>query len=125
MIVLSWIWGIVKSVLNTIARVVVFAVILVVILAGIGLVSRDGLPSNMVLELDAPLEKAPLVLPELRGQVKDFSFKTVRRRAMLRRTLVRFAVFDNCPVAFCMRRLNCSRSMSVISFWRACSSIAR
>ena len=53
MIVLSWIWGIVKSVLNTIARVVVFAVILVVILVGIGLVSGDGLPSNMVLELDA------------------------------------------------------------------------
>lgn len=53
MIVLSWIWGIVKSVLNTIARVIVFAVVLVVILAGIGLVSGDGLPSNMVLELDA------------------------------------------------------------------------
>jgi ClpP class serine protease len=53
MIVLSWLWGIVKSVLNTIARVAVFAVILVVILAGIGLVSGDGLPSNMVLELDA------------------------------------------------------------------------
>lgn len=53
MIVLSWIWGIVKSVLNTIARVVVFAVILVLILAGVGLVSGDGLPSNMVLELDA------------------------------------------------------------------------
>ena len=53
MIVLSWLWGIVKSVLNTIARVVVFVVILVIILAGIGLVSGDGLPSNMVLELDA------------------------------------------------------------------------
>ena len=53
MIVLSWLWGIVKSVLNTIARAVAFAVILVIILAGIGLVSGDGLPSNMVLELDA------------------------------------------------------------------------
>lgn len=53
MIVLSWLWGIVKSVLNTIAKVVVFAVILVIILAGVGLVSGDGLPSNMVLELDA------------------------------------------------------------------------
>jgi len=53
MIVLSWLWGIVKGVLNTIARVVVFAVVLVIILAGIGLVSGDGLPSNMVLELDA------------------------------------------------------------------------
>jgi protease-4 len=53
MIVLSWLWGIVKSVLNTVARAVVFAVALIVILAGIGLVSGDGLPSNMVLELDA------------------------------------------------------------------------
>lgn len=53
MIVLSWLWGIVKSVLNTIARAVAFVVILVVILAGIGLVSGDGLPSNMVLQLDA------------------------------------------------------------------------
>ena len=53
MIVLSWLWGIVKSVLNTIARAVAFVVILVIILAGIGLVSGDGLPSNMVLELDA------------------------------------------------------------------------
>ena len=53
MIVLSWLWGIVKSVLNTIARTVAFVVILVIILAGIGLVSGDGLPSNMVLELDA------------------------------------------------------------------------
>lgn len=53
MIVLSWLWGIVKSVLNTIARAVAFVVILVIILAGIGLVSGDGLPSNMVLQLDA------------------------------------------------------------------------
>jgi len=53
MIVLSWLWGIVKSVLNGIAKLVAFAVILIIILAGIGLVSGDGLPSNMVLELDA------------------------------------------------------------------------
>jgi protease-4 len=53
MIVLSWLWGIVKGVLNTIARAAAFVVILVIILAGIGLVSGDGLPSNMVLELDA------------------------------------------------------------------------
>ena len=37
MIVLSWLWGIVKSVLNTMAKVVVFVVMLIVILAGIGL----------------------------------------------------------------------------------------
>jgi protease-4 len=53
MIVLSWLWGIVKSVLNTIAKAVAFVVILLIILAGIGLVSGDGLPRNMVLELDA------------------------------------------------------------------------
>nr|AHN97614.1 signal peptide peptidase SppA [uncultured bacterium 12AC_lac13] len=53
MIVLSWLWGIVKSVLNGIAKVIAFAVILIIILAGIGLISGDGLPSNMVLELDA------------------------------------------------------------------------
>src|SRR5882724_8042653 len=52
MIVLSWLWGIVKSVLNTIARVVVFALILVIALVAVGLVAVDGLPSNMVLELD-------------------------------------------------------------------------
>jgi len=53
MIVLSWLWGIVKSVLNTIAKAAAFAVILVLLLAGVGLVAGDGLPSNMVLELDA------------------------------------------------------------------------
>src|SRR5882672_5968690 len=52
MIVLSWLWGIVRSVLNTIARVVVFALALIIVLVGIGLVAGDGLPSNMVLELD-------------------------------------------------------------------------
>ena len=52
MIVLSWLWGIVKGVLNTIARVVVLAVILIIVLVGIGLATGDGLPSNMVLELD-------------------------------------------------------------------------
>jgi protease-4 len=58
MIVLTWLWGIVKGVLNTIARVIVFAIVLILILAGIGLLSGDGLPGNMVLELDArkPLE---------------------------------------------------------------------
>src|SRR6185503_10850142 len=52
MIVLSWLWRIVKSVLNTIAKVVVFAVLLFIVLVGIGLVTGDGMPSNMVLELD-------------------------------------------------------------------------
>src|SRR5262249_7088837 len=52
MVVLSWLWGIVKSVLNGIAKVVVFALILLLLVAGVSLVSGDGLPGNMVLELD-------------------------------------------------------------------------
>jgi protease-4 len=52
MIVLSWMWNIVKSVLNGVAKVVVACIILVLLLAGIGVMSGDGLPRNMVLELD-------------------------------------------------------------------------
>ena len=36
MIVLTWMWEIVKSVLNGIAKVVVFTLILVLVLVGIG-----------------------------------------------------------------------------------------
>ena len=52
MVVLSWLWGIVKSVLNGIAKVIVFAVLLLLLLIGVSLFSGDGLPGNMVLELD-------------------------------------------------------------------------
>ncbi|HYK80318.1 MAG TPA: S49 family peptidase, partial [Micropepsaceae bacterium] len=52
MIVLSWMWEIVKSVLNGIAKVVVFALILVLVLVGIGAFSGDGIARNTVLELD-------------------------------------------------------------------------
>src|SRR5258706_3116655 len=52
MIVLSWMWEIVKSVLNAIAKVVVFALILVLVLVGVGLFSGDGISGNTVLELD-------------------------------------------------------------------------
>src|SRR5215831_20419761 len=52
MIVLTWMWSIVKSVLNGIAKLVVACVILVLLLVGIGLAAGDGLPGNMVLELD-------------------------------------------------------------------------
>jgi protease-4 len=52
MIVLSWIWEIVKSVLNGIAKVVVFALILVLVLVGVGVFSGDGISANTVLELD-------------------------------------------------------------------------
>jgi protease-4 len=52
MAVLSWIWSILKSLLNSIARAVVFVLILVGVLVGIGVSVGDGLPGNMVLELD-------------------------------------------------------------------------
>jgi protease-4 len=52
MIVLSWLWRILKSVLNTIARVAVFAILIIAVFAGIGLAVGDGLPGNMVLEVD-------------------------------------------------------------------------
>ena len=52
MIVLSWMWEIVKSVLNGIAKVVVFALILVLVLVGVGIFSGDGIAGNTVLELD-------------------------------------------------------------------------
>src|SRR5215471_19949818 len=52
MIVLTWMWGIVKSVLNGIAKFVVACVILVLLLVTIGVMSGDGLARNLVLELD-------------------------------------------------------------------------
>ena len=52
MAVLIWMWGIVRSVLNGIAKAVVFAVFVVLVLTIIGLASGDGLPGNMVLALD-------------------------------------------------------------------------
>jgi protease IV len=52
MIVLVWLWGIVRSVLNFIAGAVVLAVIAVLIFAGVGAFVGDGLPGNMVLEID-------------------------------------------------------------------------
>jgi protease-4 len=50
--VLTWLWSIVKSVLNAIAKTVVVGLILLGIFAGIGFFAGDGVPSNMVLELD-------------------------------------------------------------------------
>ena len=52
MVVLLWLWGIVKNVLNVMAGIVVFAVITVLILAGVGALTGDGMPGNMVLEMD-------------------------------------------------------------------------
>ena len=52
MIVLSWMWGIVKSVLNGIAKAAVLVLILVAVLALVGQFSGDGLARNTVLELD-------------------------------------------------------------------------
>ncbi len=52
MVVLSWLWGIVKGVLNSIAKAVVALIILVLLLAGIAFISGDGVSANTVLELD-------------------------------------------------------------------------
>ena len=52
MVVLSWLWGIVKSVLNGLARLVVAALLLIFVLVAIGLFKGDGVPRSAVLELD-------------------------------------------------------------------------
>ena len=52
MVVLRWLWGIVKSVLNGIAKVLVFALILLAVLAAADAFSGDGIAGNTVLELD-------------------------------------------------------------------------
>jgi protease-4 len=52
MVVLSWMWEIVKSVLNGIAKAIVLAVILILILVLVGVFSGDGISANTVLELD-------------------------------------------------------------------------
>src|SRR5690242_10201821 len=52
MIVLSWMWGIVRSVLNGIAKAVVLVLILIVVVVIIGLFTGDGIARNTVLELD-------------------------------------------------------------------------
>jgi protease-4 len=52
MVVLSWMWGIVKSVLNGIAKAVVVLLILLLVLVGVAIFSGDGVGSNTVLELD-------------------------------------------------------------------------
>jgi protease IV len=52
MVVLSWTWGIVKSVLNGIAKTVVVLLILLIVLAGVAMFSGDGVSRNTILELD-------------------------------------------------------------------------
>ena len=65
MVVLSWIWSILRSVLNSIARALVFTLILVGILVGIGFAVGDGLPRNMVLELDLRKSLSDKSAPQL------------------------------------------------------------
>ena len=50
--VLSWLWRIVKSVLNGFAKLAVAALILLFVLVVIGLFRGDGVPRNAVLDLD-------------------------------------------------------------------------
>jgi protease-4 len=52
MFVLSWLWGIVKSVLNGIARAVVVVILLLLVFGVIAMFSGDGVARNAVLELD-------------------------------------------------------------------------
>lgn len=52
MIVLTWFWDILKGLLNSIAKVFAFTLILVGVLVVGGLFMGDGLSRNMVLELD-------------------------------------------------------------------------
>src|SRR5579863_4743868 len=52
MSVLNWFWAIVKSVLNGIARIAVFALLVAVILLVIGIFRGDGVARNSVLQLD-------------------------------------------------------------------------
>jgi protease-4 len=49
---LNWLWEIVKSVLNGLAKVVVFVAIVALLLMAVGLFTGDGLSRNMVLTLD-------------------------------------------------------------------------
>lgn len=50
--ILSWFWSILKGTLNAVAGVIMFCVLAVAALAITGLVTGDGMPQRMVLELD-------------------------------------------------------------------------
>jgi protease-4 len=72
MVVLIWLWGIMKSVLNGIAKALMFALIVAVVLVAAGAFSGDGISGNTVLELDlrkAMDDKSSPSLLEL-GQIK-------------------------------------------------------
>lgn len=63
--VLMWLWSIVKSVLNAIAKTAVVALILLGVFAGIGLFAGDGMPANAVLELDLRQSISDKARPEI------------------------------------------------------------
>ncbi len=50
--VLAWLWAVVRSVLNGIARIVVFVLLVAIVLLVIGIFRGDGIGGNTVLELD-------------------------------------------------------------------------
>jgi protease-4 len=52
MALLTWLWTIIKSALNTLAKLFVMAVVVVLLLVAVGLMAGDGLSRNMVLALD-------------------------------------------------------------------------
>lgn len=69
--ILTWFWGIVKGVLNGIAKVAVFLLFLFIVLMVVGMIEGDGLPPKMVLELDLrqPMEdKARPTLFDIPGR---------------------------------------------------------
>jgi protease-4 len=50
--IFHWAWSILKSVLNTVAKTVVFLLLLVLVIGVTAFLHGDGLPGKMVLELD-------------------------------------------------------------------------
>ncbi len=63
--VLAWLWSIIKSVLNAVAKTAVVGLILVGIFAGIGFFAGDGMPANAILELDLRQSISDKAQPEI------------------------------------------------------------
>lgn len=67
MFILRWSIGIVRTVLNAVAGIIVFAILATIVVVIIGAIRGDGVPGNAVLELDlrSPMEdkSASAVLP--------------------------------------------------------------
>src|SRR5687767_7950536 len=73
----------------------------------VGLVARDAAGQG--------LRRLVIMVGHQRSPAAAFWFSTVFTRAMFLRTLATWSLLASWPVAFCMRRLNCSRRSSVSS----------